>query len=508
MGKSTLVHAFLDELAQIDRAVVLRGRAYEREAIPFKAVDSAIDALSRHLVTLEESGERVAVPADSWTLGHLFPVLQRVPAIEAPGQRSVEGMRGLRARAFTALRGLLGGLAERRPLVLFVDDAHWGDVDSARLLLDLVRPPAPPILLVMTCRDDAADSSFLAEVRDRWPAGAEIRHMSVGPLHLEDAERLALSLLDEQGHWAERLAGAVARESRGSPFLIEELVRGNQGRAERSDEATLVELTLDQVVCNRLDRLPGPGRTLVELICVGARPLPVPVVAAAMDAPGSIDMLVTQVVARRFARVGLREGKDVIEAVHDRIRETVVAGLSPEALREHHARLAHALESAPNGDGEAMAMHWLGAGDCSSAARAAHTAAEQAVVKLAFDQAARLFRMALETGAPSAAEVRKLRLRLAQTLDYAGHGAECARIYLQIARDAEPAEQMDYRRAAAEQLLAAGGLKRAQPSSMTYSQLSASGLPPARSRPSFSWSSIERGYSSSVRGTRTAGRTR
>ena len=283
--------------------------------------------------------------------------------------------------------------------------------------------------------------------------------MSVGPLGLADTKRLALSLLDEQGERAERVARAVAHESRGSPFLIEELVRANQGRAEGSGEAALADLTLDQVVHNRLARLPGLGRTVVELICVGARPLPVLVVAAAMGAPDPIDMVVTQVVAQRFARVGLREGRDVIEAIHDRIRETVVGGLSPETLREHHARLARALENAPNGDGEAIAMHWLGAGERSCAARAAQAAAEQAVVKLAFDQAARLFRMALETGAPSVADARRLQLRLAQTLDYAGRGAECARIYLEIAGDAEPTEQIDYRRAAAEQLLAMGRLE-------------------------------------------------
>jgi eukaryotic-like serine/threonine-protein kinase len=455
MGKSTVVHAFVDELARDDQAVVLRGRAYEREAVPYKAVDSAIDALSRHLVALEERGEPVPVPEDTWTLGHLFPVLRRARSMEAPAEPPADDVRRLRARAFTALRGLLGALATRRPLVLFVDDAHWGDLDSARLLLDLVRPAAPPILLVMTCRDDAPSSPFLAEVRDRWPAGAEIRHVSVGPLGMADAQRLAQSLLGGQGEGVERVARAVAHESGGSPFLIEELVRGKQDGIEGTDGGFL----LDQVVHNRLKRLPGPGRAVVELICVGARPLPVSVVAAAMAAPGPIDMLVTQVVAQRFARAGLREGRDVIEAIHDRIRETVVGGLSPETLREHHARLARALENAPNGDGEAIAMHWLGAGDGSRAARAAQAAAEQAVVKLAFDQAARLFHMALETGAPSTADARRLQLRLAQTLDYAGRGAECARIYLEIARDAEPTEQIDYRRAAAEQLLAMGRIE-------------------------------------------------
>ncbi len=54
-------------------------------------------------------------------------------------------------------------------MVVFVDDVQWGDVDSAGLLVDLVRPPdAPPLLLVMTYRDDMADTSpFLIDLRSR-----------------------------------------------------------------------------------------------------------------------------------------------------------------------------------------------------------------------------------------------------------------------------------------------------------------------------------------------------
>ena len=66
MGKSALVHHFLDELGEPRaRALVLRGRAYERESVPYKAIDSVVDALSRHLMRLERNGDPAACPADS-----------------------------------------------------------------------------------------------------------------------------------------------------------------------------------------------------------------------------------------------------------------------------------------------------------------------------------------------------------------------------------------------------------------------------------------------------------
>jgi eukaryotic-like serine/threonine-protein kinase len=47
MGKSALIHQFLRQLRhEDDRTVILQGRCFERESVPYKALDSLIDALS------------------------------------------------------------------------------------------------------------------------------------------------------------------------------------------------------------------------------------------------------------------------------------------------------------------------------------------------------------------------------------------------------------------------------------------------------------------------------
>jgi hypothetical protein len=457
MGKSTIVSHFLDGLASAGGAAVLRGRAYEREAVPYKAVDAVIDALSRELLLLADEGEAVALPEDAWLLARLFPVLQRVPGLDDAAERGIAEPESVRRRAFAALRELLVTLAQFRPVVVFVDDAQWGDSDSAALLLELLRPPgAPALLLLMTYRDDEAKTSpFLVEMHDRWPGGAEKRDVPVGPLELEQARRLALTLLQGSDEATQRTARAVARESRGSPFLIEELARSNRGVTSTSS-ATLAVLSLDQMVAQRLERLPEPARRLVEVIAVGGRPLPISVVARASGAGGEAERLVALARTARFARVGLRGGRDVVETTHDRIRETIVAQLSPGALRERHGDLARAFEGAPGVDAEAVATHWLGAGDPARAARLAAEAAEQAAAKYAFEQSARLFRFALEHGDASSPEAVRLRIRFAEVLQLGGRHAESARAYLDAVAGASPDQQIEVRRAAAEQLLNAG----------------------------------------------------
>src|ERR1019366_9005539 len=180
MGKSAIAATFLDGLAARGEGLVLRGRAYERESLPYKAVDSVIDEVSQALARADVEGDPIDLPGGVGALARVFPVLRRVPGLANAIDDSAAEPRELRGRAFEALRSLLGSLAKRRPLVVYIDDAHWGDADSASLLLALVRAPeAPPMLLLMTYRsNEAAGSVFLNDLRDGWPRDAEVRDLS------------------------------------------------------------------------------------------------------------------------------------------------------------------------------------------------------------------------------------------------------------------------------------------------------------------------------------------
>jgi serine/threonine protein kinase len=458
MGKSTLVQHFLDGLVDRDEAVVLRGRTYERESVPFKALDSVIDVLSRYLVHLESEGEGVELPGEIAALARMFPVLRRVPSIEKVAQGEIMDPQLVRRQAFSALRELISALAKRRPLVVYIDDVQWGDTDSAALLLELIRPPdAPPVLLIATHRDNALETSaFLRELKEHWPAGVDARDITVGALSAEDGQRLALALLNASDVLAQRTARAVAREARGNPFLVEELVRGNLGYGAGQEGHTLAVLTLDQMVSQRLTRLPDVVRRVLEVVAVGGRPLPLPVIANASGAGDGVEDAIALGKAKRFVRTGLRDGQDVVEMSHDRFRETIVRGLEPGVLRGHHARLAGALEAVAVVDAEAIGMHLLGAGEDARAAVYLERAAEEALAKLAFQQAARLFRLALEKASASPEEARRLHSRLGLVLEWAGRGEEAARAYLDAAGGAPPLERAELERAAAIELLSSG----------------------------------------------------
>ena len=452
MGKSTLVQHFLDGVVEREEAVVLRGRAYEREFLPYKAVDSVVDALSHLLLHLPADEATFPLSGDFRALARLFPVLRQVSGEEL--DQPVTDPRRTRRRAFAALRELLGTLARRKRLVVAIDDVQWGDTDSAALLLELVRPPyAPPMMLLVTHREeDARTALFLTELRSRWPSGADIRNVAIGPLEPEHAHQLAFSLL---GSEYEGLADAVARESGGNPFLIEELARNATGRLLVTRDA---RITIEQVVGDRLAQLPDEARRLVEIIAVGGRPLPLSTLGAAASVHSAEDAIAL-LAAQRFVRPRLHDGREVAELIHDRIRETIVASLPATTVREHHRRLAGALEGTAGADPESVAVHLLGAGELERGGRFAEKAAEHAATLLAFDQAARLFRLSIETRPADAPELGRLYARMGEVLGWAGRGEEAGRAYIAAAERAPPGERSALQRAAAAQLLAAGRIE-------------------------------------------------
>jgi serine/threonine protein kinase len=461
MGKSTVVGHFLDELVERGEAAVLRGRAYERESVPYKGFDSVVDALSRYLMRLSDREDSLTLPHDVWALARLFPVLRRVPSIANMEEQPAGDPNRMRRRAFFALRELLSALTRRHPLVVFVDGVQWGDTDSAAVLLELVRPPdAPAMLLLMTYRDEEVQRSpFLIETRGRWPALAELRHVTIGPLEEEESRRLALTLLGNDDR-ARKTADTIAQEARGSPFLVDELARSVTGphRVARSEDTSpgIATVTLEQMVKARLARLPERELRLLRVVAVAGRPLPVAIAADAAGVHDAVDDAISLIRARRFVRTGIRAGVETVEMIHDRIREMIVAKLSTRIVREHHRELARVLEASPGADPESIAAHLIGAGERERAAQYAERAAEKAALQLAFDRAVSLYRLTLETTPRGSPELHRLRLRLAEHLEWAGRGAESAKVLLEEVPQAPASKRVDLERSAAEQLLTSG----------------------------------------------------
>ena len=370
----------------------------------------------------------------------------------------------IRWRGFAALRELLTRLGDRCMLVLYVDDLHWGDLDSAALLTELLRPPNPPgLLLIVCCRDeDIKAVPVLGLLLQPFRSGRlvdDVREIEVGPLSPrgghDDGPRP-----HERGRGGESAHRRTDRRGVGGRSLF----RGGAGLA-----------------------LPGRGRGPPGAKGPPARDLAGSGPAGAHGpsprgrtpaAHGGRRRRPARVVVRRRVRGGAGGGErerpgrpargsprqdasgpsapggGVVSRPHSRNRGALAgrndpAGMAPAAglrarwrPREWTTKRWRCTSSGPATRSEPPST--------------ASIAAAAAAKALAFEHAARLYERALELRPPSHPERRELWSHLGRALACAGRGLEAARAYEEAAKGASAAESLECRRRAAEQLLRSG----------------------------------------------------
>ena len=459
MGKTALVEHFLSEARVDGQTIVLSGRCYEHEKVPFKALDSIVDALSRYLGRLSLAEASEVMPKDVLALGHLFPVLKRVDAVRTARRRQPAPLepRALRRAASRALKEMLARIAMRQPLLVFIDDLHWGDQDSARLLNDLMTgDERPALLLVCTYRSPDRErspclQSFLSGLQEQGQT--DLREIELSELSERDAARLAFELLGISPADPEE----VAREAKGSPYLVAQLVdhlRSEQANFPRESNTDL-NVSLERALNERVEALSPAGRTVLELVAVSGRPLHERVIAGLASEGLELGEALAELRTHKLVRgVGAPDSR-AIGIYHDSIREAVLGLMHADQVRNWHSRLATAIENSDAPDLEALTEHTLGAEDYSRAGIYAIRAASQATESLAFDRAADLYAIAVEHHEDEAWR-QELLISWAEALVNAGRSTRAAEVYIRAAGNAEGREAAELKRQAGVQLMLSG----------------------------------------------------
>ncbi|MEM7584419.1 MAG: AAA family ATPase, partial [Acidobacteriota bacterium] len=467
MGKTALVGRFLDQARRKHpKLVVLAGRCYERESVPYKGLDALIDALSRYLKHLAFDEATALVPPQAEALTRLFPALRRVEAVAESISRSPSTFEASDqvSQVRSALRELLERVAQRVPLILFIDDLQWGDRESAELLADLLSGSNPPPLMLIGCyREGLGEHEpLLASLLTRsFGQRAQAREIQVQELWFSEACELALKLLGERRSPALALARAIARESKGSPFFIDEMVRYATSELDSSPgvggasvlaaplETSPSGLSLESLIRARLARLSTGARRLLELLAVAGRPVAFDVAVRAAELERDTQTVLKSLLSGSLVRM-IDSPQRELETHHDRIREAILAELDEARRAGLHGRLAAVLEESQRADPETLALHFYMAGDSRRATELAKLAADNALGELAFDRAARLLQLALDLEPESKARCGLL-VDLGFALVNAGRRPQAGDAYLEAADASSGAQALELRRRACQQ---------------------------------------------------------
>ena len=358
IGKSALVQRFAGD-RRGNGTVVLAGHCYEHESVPFKAVDGIVDALSRYLTRLPPVEAAAVLPRQAALLARAFPVLARVKSIaEAPHRLDEHEPEDLRASLFSALRELLARLADRRPLLLVVDDVPWDDADAFALLAELCRlPDAPALLLVVTGRGGTTASAEAGFVAARSALGPEVRELHLSRMAADEGRALAARLIAQTTSGAELDPGAVAEEAQGHPLFIAEIIRYSHAGAT-------LPIRLEEALWARVAQLAPATRAILQLAALSSGRLMRRTAALAADLESdAFEHHLSLLCAANLVRTSGTSATGALEPSHDRVRAAVLAHTGGDEARAGHRRLAMALEVEPAPDAEAIARHWSAAGE-------------------------------------------------------------------------------------------------------------------------------------------------
>ncbi len=375
--------------------------------------------------------------------GHWAGVLQTMRRIEIPGEPSwnelpklvptvAHGGRpqaGSKYRLMEEISAYLRAAAARWPLVVVLDDMQWADEASWDTLDHLLDQLTSEQLLICATMRTGVEFSEAAERLAGLRGRPGYHEMQLSRLTRDEVKRWLEAALDHQEVAREFLA-FVYRHTEGNPFLLTQLVRGLaddgslwfDGARWRWKPVSELRLPagLEGIVSRRLDRFPASTRAVLATAAVISREFDVPLAeAAGAGSARAVELAVEEAMAAGVLQYTYERRRKAFVFVHDSMAEALVRALPPDQLRQHHDRVARALEARREGTSAEIALHYDAAESAASAYRMALAAAADAEGLYALTTAGDLLQVAARNAA-SPGELAEVRVRLAQIADALG----------------------------------------------------------------------------------------
>ena len=389
IGKTRLLQELLAE-AQKQGYQMCLGRAHETDQIlPFGPWVDALGAVPLGGVIHDLDPLRRA------ELARLFPECGVQPQ---PGGPPAEML-----KLFEAVATLIKGLARRQPLLLLLEDLHWADEMSLRLVAFLGRRlKAWPVVLLVTLRPEEVTSlPFLDRTLQELSHERHLVVLEIGPLSRTETEALveALARPGSAPATVVTLGEALWRASDGNPFVIVETMRA-LGEASLRDASARLPLPRDVsvLISQRLERLAPASRQLLVLAAVVGREFDFWLLQRASDLGEEAAAEAVEELVRRRIFHGVGEHFDF---THEVIRQVALTQVLVPRRRLLHRRVAEALEAGHAGASDSVAgaigRHYHEGAVWLKAVPYLLTAGRQALERSAYREALGWFELARTT---------------------------------------------------------------------------------------------------------------
>ena len=402
IGKSRLAEELIAR-ARRRGALVFVGRCWEAGGAP--AYWPWVQSLRPYLRDTDAQSLRSQLGEGAADVARLLPELRELLA-DLPPASPLES-EASRFRLFDSMTAFLKGVAAARPLVLVLDDLHAADEPSLLLLQFVARELGQTRLLIVAAYRDIdptlADplTTTLTELA-REPVTQTLALAGLGEPEVTRFIELAVP-----GASGAQLGPAVHAETEGNPLFVGEIVR--LLAAERLlDEPPTTPLAIPQsvreVIGRRLRHLSDECNRLLGVASVLGREFDLDVLAgvSGLEAHPILELLDQAMEARIVGEVPGVIGR--MRFAHALIRDAAYHGLTRSRRLQLHREVGETLEALVSPDIDQpvaeLAHHFFAsaaAGDGQKAVHYARRAGERASRLLAYEEAVRLYRMALAT---------------------------------------------------------------------------------------------------------------
>jgi Cdc6-like AAA superfamily ATPase len=446
VGKTTLCEELLRRLAHgPERTLALAGNCSRYPDRPHAAF---AEPVARLIEALREAPSSERLKLGPGALRLLERMLgQSVIGLDESRAKSAMPLDPLeqRFRAIEALRGLFAAVSAARPVVLWLDNYQWADLDTQRLVNALLRSDAQLGLLVVLSEDLEP-----GQVSATLPSVDEVIALTGLTSH---AARTLAEHLGERAN-GPRLPLRVPYFRDALPLAIQERVR----YALYFGEAPSESLGLPALIDARVSALSADARRVLELVAVAYDPLPQEVVERASGMTRALfsRQLATLRVGS-LVRCFVLAGEDHVAPSHGVLARLIEARAETPRPRSY-AQLSAALALRDAGRPSARLLRFQSeSGDLRAAEKSALFAAQESERALAFQRAAQLYSLAASLQQnPEDESAYALRARHADALSNAGWSLAAAEAYRGAGRIAKAADAIHMRQRSAEHFLRAG----------------------------------------------------
>lgn len=410
VGKSRLAEAVTRE-AERREFRVATGRAFPMESgVPYALFSDAFLPLLREM---EPETLTVLTRGGDAELRYLFPALGGTASPEPldPGDP-----REFKTRLFWNFTELLKSWAERKPLLVVLDDVQWADASSLELLHFVARQTADaPVRLLVTYNTDYRERSPGVVQAERSLTGQGLARVhELAPLSQEDVATLVEEAFSVDRVAVREFTALLYGWTRGNPFFVSEILSAlvESGQLYERDgtwlgwETRELELprSIRDAALARFRALDEDVVSVAEIVAVMESRARFPVLSVVADLPDGALLSALELLRDH----GILSETDTPEGVlydftHPILRETLYQDLGLTRARIVHARVAEALErvhgSRVEEHADQLAYHFHEAGPHAPPGKAAGylaTAGRDALARHAGQEAARYLEAALE----------------------------------------------------------------------------------------------------------------